>query len=76
LTLLASEIALFVPPPNRALRPFVFVAGTPFIYRAIAPSWLALGDALIPSIRSAHLESPALWKMRLQQPRRSSVCWV
>jgi flavin-dependent dehydrogenase len=42
-----SEIAHFVPPPDQALRPFVFAAGTQFIDRAIAPGWLALGDALI-----------------------------
>ena len=42
-----SEIARFVPPPDQALRPVVFAAGTQFIDRAIAPGWLALGDALI-----------------------------
>ncbi len=42
-----SEIGHFVPPPDQALRPIVFAAGTQFIDRAIAPGWLALGDALI-----------------------------
>ena len=42
-----SEIGHFVPPPDQALSPVVFAAGTQFIDRAIAPGWLALGDALI-----------------------------
>ena len=42
-----SEIRHFVPPPEQALRPVVFAAGTQFIDRAIGPGWLALGDALI-----------------------------
>jgi flavin-dependent dehydrogenase len=42
-----SEISRFVPRPDQALRPVVFAAGTQFIDRAIAPGWLALGDALI-----------------------------
>lgn len=41
------EIKRFVPRSNRALRPVVFAAGTQFIDCAIAPGWLALGDALI-----------------------------
>jgi len=40
-----SHIAL--QPPNQAPRPIAFAAGTQFIDRAIAPGWLALGDALI-----------------------------
>jgi flavin-dependent dehydrogenase len=42
-----SEIVNFVPPPDEALHPVVFAAGSQFIDRAIAPGWLALGDALI-----------------------------
>lgn len=42
-----SEIGHFVPPPDRAQQPVAFAAGTRFIDRAIAPGWLALGDALI-----------------------------
>jgi len=33
--------------PDHLRRPVVFAAGTQFIDRAIAPGWLALGDALI-----------------------------
>lgn len=40
-------IKRFVPLSQCAMRPFVFAAGTQFIDRAIAPGWLALGDALI-----------------------------
>jgi 2-polyprenyl-6-methoxyphenol hydroxylase-like FAD-dependent oxidoreductase len=42
-----SEIGHFVPPHDQALSPVVFAAGTQFIDRALAPAWLALGDALI-----------------------------
>ncbi len=39
-----KEIAQFALPVTSA--PFVFAAGTQFIDQAIAPGWLALGDAL------------------------------
>lgn len=42
-----SEIGRFVPSPDQAQQPVAFAAGTQFIDRAIAPGWLALGDALI-----------------------------
>ncbi len=42
-----SEIGSLVPVPDYPRRPVVFAAGTQFIDRAIAPGWLALGDALI-----------------------------
>ncbi len=42
-----TEIGRFVPPPDQPLRPVVFAAATQFVDRAIAPGWLALGDALI-----------------------------
>lgn len=42
-----AEISCFAPPPGEELRPVVFAAGTQFIDRAIAPGWLALGDALM-----------------------------
>ncbi len=42
-----SEIGKLVPLPDHPCRPVVFAAGTQFIDRAIAPGWLALGDALI-----------------------------
>jgi flavin-dependent dehydrogenase len=41
-----SEIRRFAPP-DEPPRPVVFAAGTQFLDRAIAPGWLALGDALI-----------------------------
>jgi flavin-dependent dehydrogenase len=41
-----SEIGRLVPMPDHLCRPVVFAAGTQFIDRAIAPGWLALGDAL------------------------------
>jgi flavin-dependent dehydrogenase len=41
------EICHFALPPDQALRPVVFAAGTQFIDRAIGPGWLAVGDALI-----------------------------
>lgn len=42
-----SEIGRLVPVPDHPRRPVVFAAGAQFIDRAIAPGWLALGDALI-----------------------------
>jgi flavin-dependent dehydrogenase len=42
-----SNIGRFVPSPDLIQHPIVFAAGTQFIDRAIAPGWLALGDALI-----------------------------
>lgn len=42
----ASEIGRLVPMPDHLCRPVVFAAGTQFVDRAIAPGWLALGDAL------------------------------
>jgi len=42
-----SEIVHFVPALEEARCPVIFAAGTQFIDRAIAPGWLALGDALI-----------------------------
>jgi flavin-dependent dehydrogenase len=42
-----SEISKLALLPDHPHRPAVFAAGTQFIDRAIAPGWLALGDALI-----------------------------
>lgn len=42
-----SEIGRLVPVPDHPRCPVVFAAGTQFIDRAIAPGWLALGDALV-----------------------------
>jgi hypothetical protein len=41
------EVGHFVSPTDEELRPVRFAAGTQFIDRAIAPGWLAIGDALI-----------------------------
>ncbi len=43
----APEISRFAMPLGEVRRPAVFAAGTQFIDRAIAPGWLALGDALM-----------------------------
>ncbi len=42
-----TEIGRFASPPDQAVQPVLFAAGTQFIDRAIGPGWLALGDALI-----------------------------
>jgi flavin-dependent dehydrogenase len=43
----SSEISRFAAPPAEGARPVAYAAGTQFIDRAIAPGWLALGDALM-----------------------------
>jgi flavin-dependent dehydrogenase len=43
----SSEISRFAAPPDDGPDPAAFAAGTQFIDRAIAPGWLALGDALM-----------------------------
>ncbi len=43
----SSEISRFAAPPDDGRNPAAFAAGTQFIDQAIAPGWLALGDALM-----------------------------
>ena len=43
----SSEISRFAALASQCPRPVAFAAGTQFIDRAIAPGWLALGDALM-----------------------------
>lgn len=43
----SSEVSRFAPPPDQAVAPVLFAAGTQFIDRAAAPGWLAVGDALV-----------------------------